>query len=86
MLTLAPEKMNLKSNIIFLTERYNLKEIMSTYQDMVSIVTSYSAEIISLPDIKLNNPADWYTAQFIQDYSKARVHPRCWTDKGGILD
>lgn len=86
MLTLAPEKMNLKSNIIFLTERYNLKEIMSTYQDMVSTVTSYSAEIISLPDIKLNNPADWYTAQFIQDYSKARVHPRCWTDKGGILD
>lgn len=86
MLTLAPEKMNLKSNIIFLTERYNLKETISTYQQMLSTVTNYSSAIINLPDIKLNNPADWYTAQFIQDYSKARVHPRCWTNKGGILD
>lgn len=86
MLTLAPQKMDLKSNVIFLTERYNLKETISTYQQMLSTVTNYSSAIINLPDIKLNNPADWYTSQFIQDYSKARVHPQCWTNQGGILD
>lgn len=86
MLTLAPQKMNLKSNIIFLAERYDIKETISTYQQMLSTVTNYSSAIINLPEVKLNNPADWYTAQFIEDYSKARVHPRCWTDKGGILD
>lgn len=86
MLTLAPKKMDLKSNIIFLTERYNLKETISTYQQMLSTVTNYSSAVINLPDIKLNNHADWYTSQFIQDYSKARVHPRCWTNQGGILD
>ncbi len=86
MLTLAPQKMDLKSNVIFLTERYNLEETISTYQQMLSTVTNYSSVIINLPDIKLNHPADWYTSQFIQDYSKARVHPRCWTNQGGILD
>ncbi len=86
MLTLAPKKTNLKSNIVFLTERHQLLETITTYQQMVATVTNYCSAIIMLPDIKLNNPADWYDSQFIQNYSKARSHPRCWTDNGGILD
>ncbi len=86
MLTLTPKKMNLMSNLTFLTDSYAVRESMETYQEKVLAVTNYCNEMTKLPDVTLKNPADWYTMDFMQTYSKARSFPSSWTSANGILD
>ena len=38
-----------------------------------------------LPAVTLENPADWYTADFIREYASCKAHTSQWTDNGILM-
>lgn len=52
---------------------------------MVDWVTEYCTAVRNLPAITLENPADWYTADFIREYASCKAHTSQWTDNGILM-
>ena len=64
---------------------FRLCETLDNYSEMVDWVTEYCAAVRNLPAITLENPADWYTADFIREYASCKAHTSQWTDNGILM-
>lgn len=64
---------------------FRLVKTLEEYSQMVDWVTEYCAAVRNLPEVTLENPADWYTADFIKNYAGCKAHTALWTDNGILM-
>lgn len=59
---------------------YRVGENLSEYCKHVNEVTVCCEQVIKLPGISLQNPADWYTTEFINNYARMKGNMHRWTN------